>query len=207
MMVHPFGKLFLANFISLYIKKIEGKNYIPKDPFIAVSNHASFADDLIIPSIIVKSTNKKIRTYVNSRFYKSAPLKIFLDHYGCIPVDVGKDVKEEEKRKKTNQKAFKLAKQALKEDKNVIIFPEGGRSHDGKLKKGKVGAAKLALAAKVPVLPIGIRGSYDILPKGAKFPRFKRATVHIGKPLTFSTSNLEEITGKIMTQIQKLSQT
>jgi 1-acyl-sn-glycerol-3-phosphate acyltransferase len=210
-MVYPLTKIFSGIIIKPFTRKVIGKVNLPKTPFIAAANHASFADDFLLNYHIMYASKRKFRIFVNSRFYKSRLIKAYLDHYNCIPVDVSKDVKNKEKRKKTNESAFKLAIKALKQGYNFHIFPEGGRSSDGKLKKAKLGVARVSLEAKVPVVPIGIIGSHEILPKGKKFPRLKRADIIIGKPLNFEKYNgkdyktLEEVTRIIMKEIAKLT--
>ena len=93
------------------------------------------------------------------------------------------------------------------------IFPEGHRSYEHKLREGKTGVAKLALASHVPVIPVGIRGSSKILPRDSYFLKFKRCEVNIGKPLYFekyykqqnNKKALKIVTHKIMKEISKLS--
>jgi 1-acyl-sn-glycerol-3-phosphate acyltransferase len=159
---------------------------------------------------VVFQADVHFHIYVNSRFYKSRLLKTFLDHYGCIPVYVEK----QKNAKRKNKKAFQKAKEYLGLGEIVGVFPEGRRSLDGKLKKAKLGAAKLALSAKVPVIPIGIIGSYELFPKGKKFPKLKKSViVNIGKPIYFNkyygkdddNKALENVTRKIMQEIGKLS--
>ena len=195
--------------MGLYIKKIQGVENFPKPPFIIAVNHASYLDDLIIPFIVFKYFKTKFHIFVNSRFYKSKLIKSYLDYYGLIPVDVSKDVKDVEKRKKTNEVAFQQALKYLKKKEVFVIFPEGGRSSDGKLQKAKTGVAKIAVNSKLPVIPIGIKNSFKVLPKGAFFPRFKQASIKIGKPMYFSTTKnnyatLMKITNKIMKEIENL---
>ncbi|MCK5282672.1 MAG: 1-acyl-sn-glycerol-3-phosphate acyltransferase [Nanoarchaeota archaeon] len=196
------------------MRKTTGIENIPKNKaYIVAPNHSSYADDLIAPYTMIAYGKKKLHIFVNSRFYKNFFLIKLLDHFGCIRVDVSKDVKDEEKRKKTNEKAFKIALEGLKNGDILIIFPEGGRSQNGKLKKAKTGIAKAALAAKVPVLPMGIKGSYEIMPKGAKLPKFKKADIIIGKPMYFDKyygkekdyKTLETVTTLIMKEIAKLT--
>ena len=101
----------------------------------------------------------------------------------------------------------------MKKGELAGIFPEGTRSPDGKIQKAKSGIANLAIAAKVPVLPIGIIGSHKILPKGNFFPRLKRCTINIGKPLVFkqyynkkiNKRMLDNVTRSIMKEIAKLA--
>lgn len=211
-MVYPFSKIFLGGIIRLFTGKVIGRENLIHPPFIVAANHSSYADDLLLPYNIAVITDNKFNIFVNSRFYKNYFLKKFLDHFECIPVDVSKDVKDEERKRKTNELAFEKAINSLKAGKIFMIFPEGGRSEDGKLKKAKVGVAKLALGARLPVIPVGIVGSYQIMPKGAKFPQFKKANIIIGKPLHFDAyyekekdyKVLEQVTTVIMKEIAKL---
>ena len=204
---------FLSIFIRMYLRNISGEENLPKGaPFIVAANHNGYADDLIMPTTIIRNIKKKFHIFVNSRFYKNFFLRKFLYHNNCIPVDASKDVTDEKKRREANEAAFKIAIDNLRKGEVFGIFPEGGRSEDGKLKKAKVGVARVALTAKVPVIPFGIKGSFDIMPKGAKFPRFKRADVIIGKPIYFDRfygkekdyNTLEEVTRIIMKEIAKL---
>lgn len=206
-MAYPIAKLFIPPFIKLWIKKVNGLNNIPKIPFIVATNHASYFDDMAITTTIIQYLNKKLHMYCNDRFYKNKLLAKFLDWGGCIPISI------QTKNKETNKKAFILALKYLKNNEPVGIFPEGGRSPDGKLRQAKTGIARLALTASVPVLPIGIIGSYDILPKGKALPRFKRCTINIGTPLHFkqfygrhdNKKILIEVTRTIMRSIAKLA--
>ena len=99
----------------------------------------------------------------------------------------------------------------MKKGENFFIFPEGGRSPDGKLREAKLGAAKIAILSKKKVVPVGIIGSYKILPKGARFPRAKKADMIIGKPLDFSKykgkdyKTLKTVTTIMMKEIAKLT--
>jgi len=204
----------LGLLIRAYTKKIAGRENIPKGaPFIAAVNHASFFDDILLGYVLGTMTNKKFHIFVNSRFYSSPVLRVFFNHFGSIRVDVGKDVADEKKRKETNRKAFELAISSIRKGENIGIFPEGGRSPDGKLRQAKTGVARLALLARVPVVPMGFIGTYGILPKGAAFPRFRRAEARIGKPISFEQHYgkendfevLEAITTKVMKEIAALT--
>ena len=211
-MIHPLSRIFFGPLITLYVRKVYGVDNLPEGNFVAAANHASYVDDFIFPYTLTTKANKKFHVFVNSRFYKNIFFKKFLDNYECIPVDVAKNVQDDKKRKATNERAFKLAFNYLKRGDIFLIFPEGGRSEDGKLKKAKTGVAKVALTARLPVIPVGIKGSYEIMPKGAKFPRFKKADIIIGKPLYFDRyygkekdyKVLEAVTDKIMKEIAKL---
>jgi 1-acyl-sn-glycerol-3-phosphate acyltransferase len=211
-MTHPIARIIIGHMMFYnYMRKVTGLENIPKGKFIVACNHSSYMDDFILPAFIIKHLDKKFAIYVNSRFYKNKLIVKLLNHFNCIPVDVSKDVKDEEKRKKRNEIAYNKALDSINKGMVFCVFPEGGRSTDGKLQKAKTGVARVALAAKIPVLPIGIIGTNKILPKGAALPRFKRADIIIGKPLYFEKyygktdyESYEEITKEIMKNIGKL---
>ena len=212
-MVMPFTVLTHYPIVRPFIKKVIGRKNLPKPPYILAANHSSYFDDMVLPFIAYLIAKRKAAIFMNSRFFKNKLLKKYLMHQGGIAIDVAKDVKNEIQRKKTNDKAFDTALKYIRHGRIFCIFPEGSRSLDGKLKKAKTGVAKIALMAKIPVVPVGIIGSYEMLPKGAKFLRFKRATISIGKPLYFDKyygkekdyKTLENITATIMKEIAKLS--
>jgi len=93
------------------------------------------------------------------------------------------------------------------------IYPEGTRSRDGRLYRGRTGVAHLALTSGAPVVPVGITGTQDLQPVGSRIPRLAKVTVRFGEPLRFEGSYdgvptgraRREVTDVIMTEIQKLS--
>ncbi len=207
-MAYPIGKWVVPPIAKLWVRRVVDLENIPRDrPFIIAANHSSYLDDFSVVSTAVIRTNKKVHMYCNDRFYKNKLFAAFLDWAACIPISV------QTKNKETNKRAFKLALNYLKKGEPVGIFPEGGRSADGRLREAKTGIAKLALTAKTPVLPIGIIGSYKVFPKGAKFPKFKRFDIKIGKLIYlgryFGKENnkkiLKEVTTLIMKEIAKLT--
>ena len=115
-----------------------------------------------------------------------------------------------------NKKLHFLAKKehfkGLDEGKIIGIYPEGTRSLTGKLQRAKTGVARLALLSGVPVIPVGLIGTFEILPKGKYMPKLRKAAMNIGKPMHFdeyynkniNKKILREITTKIMKNIAKL---
>ena len=81
--------------------------------------------------------------------------------------------------------AVKAAIEALKMGRLVGVFPEGTRSPDGCLYRGRTGVARMALQARVPVIPVGIRGTFQAMPAGATMPRSSRVDISFGQPLRF----------------------
>lgn len=210
-MIHPIQRLILPPLLKLFwIKEIKGIENIPKNGrFVVTPNHQSFFDDWIVPSVIALHLDKELHMYVNRNYFKNPLFRWYLNHHKSIPVEVhdSKDKKE------VNEKAFQKALHYLKNNEPVCIYPEGHRSLDGELQKAKFGAARLAIAAKVPVLPVGIVGSREVLQKGKTFPRIKKIIkLRIGKPtylkkyygMENNKKVLKEATTLIMKEIAKL---
>ncbi len=200
-MAYPIGKRIVFPIAKLWIKEIRGIENIPKDrPFIIAANHTSYMDHFGLASLIVPHLNKKLHFLAKKEHFEGMQ-KFWHEYAGAIPLD----------REKGGKEALKWAIQALKEGKIIGIYPEGTRSPDGKIQQGKTGAARLAVAAKVPIIPIGLIGMFDILPKGKLIPKLKRAAINVGSPIYFDYDEnagdklLRLMTTKIMKEIAKLS--
>ncbi len=209
-MAYPISKGIIIPIYKLWIRKTEGVENIPKDrPFIVAINHTSYFDIFVLPAIIIPKLNKKMSALVNSYYWKSFFTRFFLNIWEAIPVFVEKEKKSKEKNEQSLEKAIKY----LREGRILMIFPEGTRSKNGKLKKAYTGIARLAVKSRVPVVPAGIIGTNKILPVGKFFPRFARCDVKIGKPMYFdkyynkelSKKQLRLITDKVMQMIARLS--
>ncbi len=208
-MAYPISRWIIPPIYKLWIRKVNGLDNIPKDkPFIIAANHSSYFDIFIPAVLVIQRANKDIRALVNSYYWSNFLTKYFLNIWQAIPVFVDKEKNSKQK----NKLAFEKASGYLKKNDLVMIFPEGTRSNDGKLKKAYTGVARLALKSKAPVLPIGIIDAHKVLPKGKAFPRFVRCEVNIGKPIYFekyynkniNEKVLEEVTRSIMKEIAKL---
>ncbi|MEK6943204.1 MAG: lysophospholipid acyltransferase family protein [Nanoarchaeota archaeon] len=199
-MAYPIGKRILVPIFNMWVKEIRGIENLPKTAYIIAANHASYMDHPIIVCNVVKHQNRKVH-FLSKKEHFDNPLKAMWHTYaGAIPLD----------REKKGKKALRLAIKTLKDGKIIAIHPEGTRSLTGKLIGAKTGVARLALLSGVPVVPIGLIGTFEILPKGKYIPKMKKATMNIGKPMQFSNKNinrknLRDITTKIMEEIAKLS--
>ena len=188
-MVYPIAKLIFVPIIDIWIKEVNGINNIPmQGPFVIAANHESYMDHLIIVKTFVTHLNKKIH-FLSKKEHFSNPIKSIWHRWaGAIPLD----------RETKGAEALKWAIKALKSGKIIGIHPEGTRTLTGKLQRGKTGVARLALAAKVPVVPVGLIGTFEILPKGRYIPKLKKATMNIGKPLYFNKYYNKKITKKLL---------
>ncbi|HSV38422.1 MAG TPA: lysophospholipid acyltransferase family protein [Nocardioidaceae bacterium] len=185
----------------------EGLEHIPSDgPAILASNHLSYADWLFMPLTLPRRVSFVAKAeYFTTPGIKGWLQKTFFRGSGQIPIDrSGADAA---------QGALISAKRVLDEGELFGIYPEGTRSHDGRLYRGKTGVARLALETRVPVIPVAVIGTDVVAPPGKKFGTITRPKVRFGKPLDFSRyEGLEEdryilrsITDEIMYEIMQLS--
>jgi 1-acyl-sn-glycerol-3-phosphate acyltransferase len=187
--------------------RVEGAENVPEEgPAILASNHLSYADWLFMPltlsrrvTFVAKAeyfTGKGVKGWMQRRFFSGA---------GQVPIDRSSGSAAEG--------ALMSAKKVLGAGELFGIYPEGTRSHDGKLYRGKTGVARLALETGVPVIPVAVVGTDVVAPPGKKFGSFTRPLVRFGKPLDFSRYEglendryiLRSITDEIMYELMRLS--
>jgi 1-acyl-sn-glycerol-3-phosphate acyltransferase len=177
--------------------QVSGQENIPaKGPAILASNHLSYADWLFMPLTLSRRVTFVAKAeYFNTPGIKGWFQKKFFTGAGQVPIDrSGASAAEG---------ALSSARRILDEGELFGIYPEGTRSHDGKLYRGKTGVARLALECKVPVIPTAVVGTDVVAPPGHTF----------GKPLDFSRYEgmendryiLRSITDEIMYEIMRLS--
>jgi len=148
-----------------------GLEHLPRrGAFLIAANHASFLD----PPFIGCQVPRQIAYFARKTLWKPGLASWWLDTVGTIPVerDGGQDVS-----------AIKRVLKALKEDKGLILFPEGTRSPDGLLKEPKAGVGLIACRAQVPVIPARIYGSFTAYGKGQPLRLGTPVTVVFGPPL------------------------
>ena len=191
-MVYPIAKLTIKPVIDLWVKEVNGMQNVPSGgSFIVAANHESYMDHLIIMCTLVPYLNRKVH-FLSKKEHFSNPLKSMWHKWaGAIPLD----------RQAGGKETLIWAIKALKQGKIIAIHPEGTRSLTGKLQKGKTGVARLALAAKVPVVPVGLIGTFELLPKGKYIPKLKRATMNIGKPMYFNKYYNKKITKELLRKV------
>jgi len=201
------GNRVVRPIMKLWTKKLTGIKNLPRDePFIIAPNHCSYIEHFMIGSIIASKLNKKTHFIAKREHFDSITQnrwhRLWKRYITYIPIDRNK-----------GEKALKDTLAYLKKGGIIVIYPEGTRSLNGKIQKGKTGIARLILWSKVKVVPLGFKGTFDILPKGKNIPALKRATLNFGKPMTFekyynktiTKKLLRTITNDIMKQIAKLS--
>lgn len=161
----------------LFIKEIKGLENIPKRNFILASNHQSYLDLYIVGGLCVPKRFHFIGQVDSWKGVAGFFVKLYYKISGTISLDR----KNEESRKVVIQKAIEF----LKKGEILIMYPEGARSKNGELQEGKLGVAKIFLKTGVPILPVGIKGTFEVMPPHDKLKIKKFVRVNIGKPLYF----------------------
>ncbi|QCX74919.1 1-acyl-sn-glycerol-3-phosphate acyltransferase [Streptomyces sp. YIM 121038] len=191
----------------MFRPRIEGLEHIPESgAAIVAGNHLSFSDHFLMPAIL----KRRITFLAKAEYFTGPGVKgrltaAFFRSAGQIPVD--------RSGKEAGQAAIREGLGVLRKGELLGIYPEGTRSHDGRLYKGKVGVAAMALKAQVPVIPCAMIGTFEAQPPGQVVPRFQRVTIRFGEPLEFSRyagmdgekAVLRAVTDEIMYAILGLS--
>jgi 1-acyl-sn-glycerol-3-phosphate acyltransferase len=187
----------------VYRPRARGLENLPTTgSFILAANHISFVDSLFIPLVCPRDV-----VYLGKAdYFDKARTRWFMKAANVIPV--------RREGGSAAEAAIMAGIRALGEGYVVGIYPEGTRSPDGRLYRGKTGVARMALEAQVPVVPVSIHGSEEIMPLDSKMPRLSgRPTVTFGKPLYFDRYYdrpkdrfvLRSVTDEIMYEIMMLS--
>lgn len=191
----------------LFRPRIEGLQHVPAHgAAIVAGNHLSFADHFLMPAVL----RRRITFLAKAEYFTGPGLRgrltaAFFRGAGQIPVD--------RSGKEAGQAAIREGLAVLAKGDLLGIYPEGTRSHDGRLYKGKVGVAVMALTARVPVVPCAMIGTFEAQPTGRRLPRPTPVTIRFGAPLDFSRytglehdkTALRAVTDEIMYAILTLS--
>ena len=168
-MLYAIAKKLSGIITAVFVKRVTGVKNIPKDPFILIVNHSSYLDPMIISSVFLKQKHELYFVAARHLYRNILERFIFGNVLKCIKVNG----------------SIEIILDALNKNQSVCIFPEGGRSPDGRLQKVKnTGAAVLATLAGVPVVPMALKGTFGLWPRYKTFPRIKKnVEVRIGKPI------------------------
>jgi 1-acyl-sn-glycerol-3-phosphate acyltransferase len=187
----------------LYRPRARGLENIPvHGGAILAANHLSFADSLFMPLVCPRD----VVFLGKADYFESWKTRWFFEAAGVIPV--------RREGGSAGEAAMMAGIRSLRAGKIVGIYPEGTRSPDGRLYRGKTGVARMALEAQVPVVPVSISGTPEVMPLEAKIPRLGgRPVVEFGKPLTFDRYFdrprdrfvLRSVTDEVMYEIMMLT--
>lgn len=192
----PFGKWALRLGqkilgISLYVNGLERID--KKAPYVFMSNHLSLIDGPLLFMLIPQS----IRVILKKEAFKIPIIGQAMSQVGFIPVD--------RKSLKGGRKSIDRASRMIKEKGvSFLIFPEGTRSRDGKLQLFKRGGFFLAMESQAPIVPVSIRGTYELMPKGSFFAKRGKVRVAFHPVVSvkeFDRNNLPQLIDKVRSTI------
>jgi 1-acyl-sn-glycerol-3-phosphate acyltransferase len=186
---------------------VEGMENLPADgAAILASNHLSFSDSIFLPLMAPRRITFLAKAeYFTGRGIKGKLTKGFFAGVGQVPIDRSGG--------RASEAALRKGLEILRKGDLLGLYPEGTRSPDGRLYRGKTGIARMALEAGVPVIPVAMINTFDIQPPGKVLPRIMRVGIRIGEPLDFSRYEgmsgdrfvLRSITDEIMYELMQLS--
>ena len=160
--------------------KVQGLEYVPDSgAVILASNHLAVADSFYLPLVVKRRITFLAKAeYFTGTGLKGKLTKFFYTSTNQVPIDrTDAD---------SAQAALTTAQRILGEGKLLGMYPEGTRSPDGRLYKGKTGLARVALESGIPVIPVAMVGTDVVNPPGSRMWHFGRVEVRFGKPMDFS---------------------
>ena len=186
---------------------VEGVEHVPaQGPAILASNHLSFSDSFFLPLMVRRPITFLAKSdYFTGKGIKGLLTKAFFAGVGQVPIDRSGG--------RASEAAIATATRILGQGSLLGIYPEGTRSPNGVLYRGKTGLARMALEARVPILPVAMIGTFEIQPPGVIKPRLRRVGIRIGPPLDFSRYDgleddrfiLRSVTDEVMYELMTLS--
>jgi len=198
-------RAFLTPFLMILFRpKVKGLRHVPATgPLIIASNHLSFSDSIFMPLVVPRKVTFLAKSeYFTSPGPKGLLKKLTFIALGQVPVDRSGG--------RRSEAALITGLQVLAEGKCIGIYPEGTRSPDGRLYKGRTGIARLAIESGAPIVPVAMFNTEKIQPTGQVVPNIKRVGMTFGEPMYFDGDStdlqyLREVTDIIMKRIQELS--
>ena len=188
----------------LFRPKVTGLRHVPTTgPVIIASNHLSFSDSIFMPPVVPR----KVTFLAKSEYFTSPGIKGFIKKLtfialGQVPVDRSGG--------KRSEAALITGLRVLKEGSCIGIYPEGTRSPDGRLYKGRTGIARMAIESGAAVVPVAMFNTAEIQPTGQVVPKVRRVEMIFAEPMYFTGDStdpavLREATNKIMDVIAAMS--
>jgi 1-acyl-sn-glycerol-3-phosphate acyltransferase len=166
-------------FRVIYRPRVIGLDNIPaRGPVILASNHLSFVDSMVIPMVVPRRVAFLAKSdYFTGSGVKGTLSRWWFNGFGMVPVDRDDS--------RAAQASLDKALEILGEGGAFGIYPEGTRSRDGRLYRGRTGVAFLAMTSRVPVVPVALAGTEKLQPVGTTLPRIAKVTVQFGAPIDF----------------------
>ncbi|MBT2548734.1 1-acyl-sn-glycerol-3-phosphate acyltransferase [Arthrobacter sp. ISL-65] len=183
-----------------------GLENVPKDgPFIVAPNHLSFLDSVIVQALMPRPVAFFAKAeYFTTKGIKGRVMKSFFEAVGSIPVERGEQA--------ASVQALRTLLDILEDGRGIGIYPEGTRSRDGILYRGRTGVGWLALTTGAPVIPVGLIGTEKLQPAGRNAVKPQHFIMKVGEPIYFDKTGPDhslparrQVTDRIMDAIAELS--
>ena len=201
---YPVARFLVGLLYRKWLGACTGAENVPKGGAIFCANHSSYLDHLFVGYYFAKHFHKVPRSLAKKEHFSDPLQWLWHTYVGAIPLD----------REAGGQEALEKAASLLRKGEWIMMYPEGTRTLTGKLNRAKTGAVRLAIQARVPVIPMGITNTFYTQPKGRMLPRGKRKSdLNIGKPMEFTSrkqptkAQLRAATNSLMREIAKLAKT
>ncbi len=188
----------------IFRPKVTGLRHVPSTgPVIIASNHLSFSDSIFMPLVV----SRKVTFLAKSEYFTSPGIKGFIKKLTFITLGQVPVARSGGKR---SEAALLTGLRLLRENQCLGIYPEGTRSPDGRLYKGRTGIARMAIESAAPVVPVAMFNTAEIQPTGQVVPKVRRVEMVFGEPMYFSgdatdQNVLRDVTNQIMEKIAELS--
>jgi 1-acyl-sn-glycerol-3-phosphate acyltransferase len=198
-------KSFLIPLLMLLFRpKVSGLRHVPSNgPVIIASNHLSFSDSIFMPLVVPR----KVTFLAKSEYFTSPGIKGFIKKLtfialGQVPIDRSGG--------KRSEAALATGLKVLQQGHCLGIYPEGTRSPDGRLYKGRTGIARMAIDSGAPIIPVAMFNTAEIQPTGQVVPKVRRVEMVFGEPMYFTGDSTDQAvlrtaTNQIMEKIAELS--
>ncbi len=188
----------------IFRPKVSGLRHVPSNgPVIIASNHLSFSDSIFMPLVVPRN----VTFLAKSEYFTSPGLKGFIKKItfialGQVPVDRSGG--------KRSEAALLTGLKLLKDNHCIGIYPEGTRSPDGRLYKGRTGIARIAIESGAPIIPVAMFNTAEIQPTGQVVPKVRRVEMVFGEPMYFTGDSTDQAvlraaTNQLMEKIAELS--
>ncbi|HNZ86126.1 MAG TPA: lysophospholipid acyltransferase family protein [bacterium] len=192
-MIYWILKYTIGTLIRLvWVRSVKGIENIPKKgPFVICANHSSYFDFLTLIAVCPR------------RIYFLAGEVFFQKWQWSWLVKSTKQIKVD-RNSKDKSESLNKAIEYLKQGRAIGIFPEGTRSSDGKLGKFYNGAVRIAKNVNVPIIPVGIKGAFEIMSRFDKYPKLKKCDINIGKKIVLNDLDENDLTERLRSEILNL---
>jgi 1-acyl-sn-glycerol-3-phosphate acyltransferase len=193
--------------LAIFRPWIVGLEKIPANgPVILASNHLSFIDSIFLPLVVDRPVVFLAKSeYFTGRGLKGWATKLFFQATGQLPIDRSGG--------KASEASLNTGLRVLSEGRILGIYPEGTRSPDAKLYRGRTGVARMVLESGAPVVPVAMIGTAEVMTIGTRLPKVRRIGIVIGDPLDFSRFHglesdrfvLRSVTDELVYELRELS--